>query len=135
VEGFPEFLCYNAAAIKEIMKPMFRVLALDDCDWVHFDHRFFYLKMQFYERIDALNTFAAHFNGSVHLIKVQCCIHAHPGIRPETVFLGNVEEQVLPCMHEPVPELNSDDRLDVMLNEVAASLYQIYHMKWNNKFR
>ena len=32
VDGFPEFLKSNVPAVEEVMKPMGRVLAIDDCN-------------------------------------------------------------------------------------------------------
>ena len=83
------------------MMPMGNVREIDDCPWSRIDHRSLYLKMEFYEGIGLENTFAARFNNKVYLIRVQRTAHAHPGTRPEILFLSNREELVVPffCDH------------------------------------
>ena len=121
VDGFPEFLKSNVPAVEEVMKPMGRVLAIDDCYWSQYDHTSFYLKMQFYEGIGNINTFAAQINNKVYFIKVQRCTHAHPGTRPELLFVSNREEQVAPCLHHYrwEWEMDSDERFNAMIQEAA----------------
>ena len=121
VDGFPEFLKSNVPAVEEVMKPMGRVLAIEDCYWSQYDHTSFYLKMQFYEGIGNINTFAAQINNKVYFIKVQRCTHAHPGTRPELLFVSNREEEVVPCLHHYgwEWEMDSDERFNAMIQEAA----------------
>lgn len=99
---------YNATAVKQILKPISKVLALDDCDWAHYIHRSLLVKVAFYEGINSSTKFAANINEKIHLLKVERCVNEHPGIKLETLFIVNFEEQIIPCIHDdflqPSPE-------------------------------